>query len=140
MRLLQLPEPSVRRAVRPDLGLEQIERASRVETGHIPSNGKGFFSCSFTKPGSKRPRRRLLFLFRKRSIMRDIQPNVMTVEEVAGWLRLPPSTIYKLCLRGEIPCIKIGKHWRFQRKHIEIWFEQKIQERNLPGKLLEGKA
>ncbi|MBA4394371.1 MAG: DNA-binding protein [Desulfobacca sp.] len=72
--------------------------------------------------------------------MRDIQPTIMNVEEVAGWLRIPSSTIYKLCLRGEIPCIKIGKHWRFQRKHIEVWFEQKIQERSLPEKFLKVKA
>jgi excisionase family DNA binding protein len=72
--------------------------------------------------------------------MRDAQPTIMTVEEVAGWLRIPPSTIYKLCLQGEIPCIKIGKHWRFQRQHVEIWFEQKIQERSLPDKPLKAKA
>jgi excisionase family DNA binding protein len=72
--------------------------------------------------------------------MKDTQKPIMTVEEVADWLRLPSSTIYKLCLRGDIPCIKIGKHWRFQRKHIEIWFEQKILERGLPGNGLELKA
>jgi excisionase family DNA binding protein len=72
--------------------------------------------------------------------MKDTQKPIMTVEEVADWLRIPSSTIYKLCLRGQIPCIKIGKHWRFQRKHIETWFEQKIQERSLPENFLEAKA
>jgi len=72
--------------------------------------------------------------------MRDSLTSIMTVEEVADWLRLPPSTIYKLCVRGEIPCTKIGKHWRFQRKHIESWFEQKIQGRSPQEKILEVKV
>jgi excisionase family DNA binding protein len=72
--------------------------------------------------------------------MGDIQPSIMTVKEVADWLRLPTSTIYKLCLRRKIPCIKIGKHWRFQRKHIETWFERKIQEKRPVQNFLEVKV
>ncbi|MBW2644241.1 MAG: helix-turn-helix domain-containing protein [Deltaproteobacteria bacterium] len=36
--------------------------------------------------------------------------DVMNVDEVAKWLRIPKSTLYKLCSEGQIPCTKIGKH------------------------------
>jgi excisionase family DNA binding protein len=53
---------------------------------------------------------------------------IMNVEEVSSWLRIPLSTLYGMCRRGEIPCIKIGKHWRFEQKHIEDWMENKIRQ------------
>jgi excisionase family DNA binding protein len=55
------------------------------------------------------------------------QPAILNVDEVSNWLRVPPSTLYLMCRRGEIPCIKIGKHWRFEQKHIETWLEGKIR-------------
>jgi excisionase family DNA binding protein len=58
------------------------------------------------------------------------QPAILNVEEVSNWLRIPISTLYVMCRRGEIPCIKIGKHWRFEQKHIEIWLEDKIGQNN----------
>ena len=56
------------------------------------------------------------------------QPVILNVEEVSKWLRIPLSTLYGMCRRGEIPCIKIGKHWRFEQKRIETWIENKISE------------
>jgi excisionase family DNA binding protein len=56
------------------------------------------------------------------------QPAILNVEEVSNWLRIPPSTLYGMCRRGEIPCIKIGKHWRFEQKLIETWLEGKISQ------------
>jgi excisionase family DNA binding protein len=62
----------------------------------------------------------------------NLQSVMMNVEEVSGWLRIPPSTLYGLCRKGEIPCIKIGKHWRFERKHIQSWLEKKSKENHQP--------
>ena len=59
----------------------------------------------------------------------------MNIEEVASWLRIPPSTLYGLCRRGAIPAIKIGKHWRFERKHVENWLDHKINKDCLPETL-----
>ncbi len=53
---------------------------------------------------------------------------VMNADEVSRWLRIPKSTLYKLCSEGRIPCAKIGKHWRFDRTVIETWFEGKLRE------------
>ena len=52
------------------------------------------------------------------------QPPVMTVDEVAEYLRIPRASVYKLAQRGMIPCQKVGRHWRFRRESIEIWLSR----------------
>jgi excisionase family DNA binding protein len=52
--------------------------------------------------------------------------NLMGPEEVCQWLRLPKSTLYKLCRTGAIPCFKIGKHWRFDEEKIRGWLNQRL--------------
>ena len=52
-------------------------------------------------------------------------PELLTVEELSRFLRIPKPTIYYLSQKGEIPGIKIGKHWRYNRKTIEKWLKSK---------------
>jgi excisionase family DNA binding protein len=47
--------------------------------------------------------------------------SIMTVGEVARFLRVHPSTIYKLLRRREIPGFKVGSDWRFIRESIGRW-------------------
>ncbi len=46
---------------------------------------------------------------------------IMTVEELAEYLRLDPQTVYRKFRRGEIPGVKIGKAIRFKRDIVEGW-------------------
>jgi excisionase family DNA binding protein len=46
---------------------------------------------------------------------------IMTLIEVADYLRIPKASIYKLAQQGRIPCQKVGKHWRFRREAINNW-------------------
>jgi excisionase family DNA binding protein len=46
---------------------------------------------------------------------------ILTVLEVARFLRVPKSTVYKLARLGQLPASKIGKHWRFLRRDIHDW-------------------
>ncbi|MBD0315672.1 MAG: helix-turn-helix domain-containing protein [Nitrospiraceae bacterium] len=52
---------------------------------------------------------------------------IMTVVEVARFLRVPKSTVYKLARLGELPASKIGKHWRFLRRDIDQWMHSRSQ-------------
>ena len=54
---------------------------------------------------------------------------ILTVVEVARFLRVPKSTVYKLARVGELPASKIGKHWRFLRRDIHEW----MRGRSRPG-------
>jgi len=48
---------------------------------------------------------------------------IMTIEEVAKYLKIPKSTVYILAQEGKIPCQKVGRHWRFRKEVIDRWFE-----------------
>jgi excisionase family DNA binding protein len=61
--------------------------------------------------------------------MSDQASQVLTIEELATYLRIPKSTIYKLVREGKIPSQKIGRHWRFRKGAIDLWLE----ETNKPG-------
>jgi excisionase family DNA binding protein len=50
--------------------------------------------------------------------------NVMTLEEVANYLRVHPSTIYRLVKRGKLPAFKVGSDWRFNQESIDTWRTQ----------------
>jgi len=54
------------------------------------------------------------------------QKRVMNIKEVAGFLGVHTSTIYKYAQQGTIPAFKIGSDWRFSRKHIDLWIDEKM--------------
>jgi excisionase family DNA binding protein len=47
---------------------------------------------------------------------------VLTVQEVAAYLKLPISTVYRLACRGDLPCQKVGRQWRFHKAALDEWF------------------
>ena len=51
--------------------------------------------------------------------------DVLTIEELAAYLKIPKSTLYKLVREGKIPSQKIGRHWRFRKGAIDNWLEEK---------------
>ena len=51
---------------------------------------------------------------------------ILTLEEVAGFLRLKPQTIYKWAQERRIPAVKLGKEWRFRRSILDRWLDQQI--------------
>ena len=46
---------------------------------------------------------------------------MMTVKELADYLRVHPTTIYRLLRAGELPAMRIGADWRFNRESIDAW-------------------
>jgi len=54
--------------------------------------------------------------------------DIMTIEEVAAYLRLKPQTIYTWAQEKKIPAAKLGKEWRFKKSLIDEWFIQHIDD------------
>jgi excisionase family DNA binding protein len=48
---------------------------------------------------------------------------VMTIDELAAYLKVAKSTLYKLAQEGRVPGQKVGKHWRFRKDAIDRWLE-----------------
>ncbi|UCG47510.1 MAG: helix-turn-helix domain-containing protein [Phycisphaerales bacterium] len=55
--------------------------------------------------------------------------DIMTLEEVAKYLRLKPQTIYAWAQKKKIPAAKLGKEWRFRKSLIDEWFVQHIDRK-----------
>ncbi|MHB8382715.1 MAG: helix-turn-helix domain-containing protein [Candidatus Binataceae bacterium] len=46
---------------------------------------------------------------------------ILTVEEVSSYLRVHPSTVYRLLKRNELPGFRIGGTWRFVAADLDKW-------------------
>jgi excisionase family DNA binding protein len=55
--------------------------------------------------------------------------DIMTLEEVAAYLKLKPQTIYTWAQEKKIPAAKLGKEWRFKKSIIDEWIIQHIDEK-----------
>ena len=56
--------------------------------------------------------------------MGTVLGKLMTVVEVAAYLRVNRFTVYRLVERGELPGVKVGDLWRFKERDIEAWLER----------------
>jgi excisionase family DNA binding protein len=52
-------------------------------------------------------------------------PSIMTIEEIAEYLKLHPLTVRKLARDGAIPAFKVGRQWRAQRVRLDEWMEER---------------
>lgn len=50
--------------------------------------------------------------------------SLMTVNELASYLRVHPATICRLVKRGELPAFRVGSDWRFNREIIDVWVKK----------------
>ena len=50
-------------------------------------------------------------------------PEVMTIDDLARYLQLSKSSLYKLAQEGKVPGQKVGRHWRFKRDTIDRWLD-----------------
>lgn len=55
--------------------------------------------------------------------------DVLTVTEVAEYLRIHRTTVYRLIKHGGIPYFKVGTDYRFRRDAIDDWMKKQTEER-----------
>jgi excisionase family DNA binding protein len=48
-------------------------------------------------------------------------PKVLNLAEVAEYLRIHPSTVYRLIKKREIPVFKVGSDYRFNQESLDRW-------------------
>lgn len=49
---------------------------------------------------------------------------ILTLKEVAAYLKLAEKTAYRLTSEGKLPGFKVGGSWRFKREDLEAWIEK----------------
>lgn len=58
---------------------------------------------------------------------------IMTIEEVAVYLRVSERTVYDWAQKGQLPGGKLGTTWRFKRSDIEGWVNRRIGTSAVPA-------
>lgn len=55
--------------------------------------------------------------------MQTDEDQILTIDELAAYLKVSKSTLYKLVQEGKVPGQKVGRHWRFRRLTIDRWLD-----------------
>jgi len=53
---------------------------------------------------------------------------ILTLKEVAKYLKLAEKTAYRLAAEGKLPGFKVGGSWRFKESDIESWIQLQKQQ------------
>ena len=61
-----------------------------------------------------------------------MEDDILTIEEVAKYLRVSERTVYDWAQKGEIPSGKIGTVWRFKKSEIEKWVNDRLSSGSKP--------
>ncbi|MES9903988.1 MAG: helix-turn-helix domain-containing protein [Sedimenticola sp.] len=59
---------------------------------------------------------------------------VLTVKEVAEYLKVNDRTVYRMAASGKIPAFKVGASWRFKLQELEAWIASQHNQNELGGK------
>lgn len=54
---------------------------------------------------------------------------ILTLKEVAAYLKLAEKTAYRLASEGKLPGFKVGGSWRFKREDLAVWIEKQKDNR-----------
>ena len=62
-----------------------------------------------------------------------ISETLMTLSEVASYLKLAEKTVLRMAQKGEIPSVKIASQWRFMRPVIDNWLMKRMSTSQADG-------
>lgn len=54
----------------------------------------------------------------------SVQTDVMTIRELAAYLKMAEKTLYRLAAEGTVPGFKVGGSWRFRKSEIDKWIKK----------------
>lgn len=60
--------------------------------------------------------------------MTDQTGEILTIDDVAAYLKASKRTVYRLATRGQLPAFKLGGTWRFRRGELDQWIATRIGE------------
>lgn len=66
--------------------------------------------------------------------MAEADGDILTLEEVAAYLKAGKRTVYRLAAHGEIPAFKLGGTWRFRRSELDQWIAASINKTKPAGR------
>ena len=61
--------------------------------------------------------------------MTDTGDEILTLDEVAAYLKAGKRTVYRLAQKGEVPAFKLGGTWRFRRSELDRWIAESMNKK-----------
>ena len=58
--------------------------------------------------------------------MAEPDGDILTLDEVAAYLKAGKRTVYRLAASGKLPALKLGGTWRFRRGDLDQWIASRI--------------
>jgi excisionase family DNA binding protein len=68
-------------------------------------------------------------------VARPLEKDLLNAEDVAALMGVKESTVWRWCREGNLPCLKIGKHWRVRREALEDFLRRSERSTTLVGQL-----
>jgi excisionase family DNA binding protein len=59
----------------------------------------------------------------------DREGEILTLDEIAAYLKIGKRTVYRLAQKGDIPAFKLGGTWRFRRSELDRWIAEGINKK-----------
>jgi excisionase family DNA binding protein len=69
------------------------------------------------------------------TVARSTETELLSAEGVAQQLGVKESTVWRWCREGNLPCLKVGKHWRVRREALEGFLRRSERSTTLVGQL-----
>jgi excisionase family DNA binding protein len=66
---------------------------------------------------------------------RPLEKELLSAEDVAGLMGVKETTVWRWCREGNLPCLKVGKHWRVRREALEDFLRRSERPTTLVGQL-----
>ncbi len=58
--------------------------------------------------------------------MSDQPDEILTIDEVAAYLKAGKRTVYRLAASGKLPAFKLGGTWRFRSSDLDQWIASRV--------------
>lgn len=60
--------------------------------------------------------------------MSDFPDEILTIDEVAAYLKTSKRTVYRLAASGKLPAFKLGGTWRFRKEDLNQWITTRVNK------------
>src|ERR687885_2342177 len=68
-------------------------------------------------------------------VARPLEKELLSAEDVAALIGVKETTVWRWCREGNLPCLKVGKHWRIRREALEAFLRRSERSTTLVGQL-----
>src|ERR671914_345014 len=69
------------------------------------------------------------------TMVRPLDKDLLSAEDIAELMGVKETTVWRWCREGNLPCLKVGKHWRIRREALEDFLRRSEHATTLVGQL-----